>query len=542
MEFSITTDIERIAEGLRLPPELVRRVVELLDGGYSVAFLARYRRGLVGYLDEDALFRVRAVVTEARQLNDRKQTILKAITHQNALTPEVEQAVREAADTRRLEDVYLPFKRRKRGRGDLPLGETERQLFASVLDPAGIVDLDAARASLHPVSAVSEGAAESGADPLEQGLGHWMLQQPDLRMHVRSVLERHATIVAGKFVEPSPDATDLESVPDSEQAPSYSAEERSDSGPMEISEGASPELPGHDESWIEDAHSVDDDGEHAEDHESEPTATTATATETMSSSESDSAVVKGEAPKQPGGSPDSLAQQRRAQRREARRKRRGRLESIFRGYFRFRRPLSKISPCDLLALDRGERVRILELHYEVPLEKVFQECLPSICPPDHPRRDLLVDSFRSGLRNEHSTLVRELQRDLCERAEQRRLQGQRAKLRRILMRRPTTEGVLAIEPQIRRESTLVALDPAGKLLAHRMLHLTLDETQREIAATEMGSLLAAHHLRWVVLGDGPGCRDVLQVLMRIQDSLPEENRFALAVVRAAGTGLWARGG
>nr|MCS5617951.1 RNA-binding transcriptional accessory protein [Pirellulales bacterium] len=115
-------DLGIIARRLDIPAVGVQAVVDLLDADNTIPFIARYRRDQTGGLDEEAVRWVQQAVVRARQLADRKQTVLRTIDGQGKLTPELQAAVIAAESGKQLEDIYLPYKPRK-----LSLAEVARQ-------------------------------------------------------------------------------------------------------------------------------------------------------------------------------------------------------------------------------------------------------------------------------------------------------------------------------------------------------------------------------------------------------------------------------
>ncbi|MCI0641871.1 MAG: helix-hairpin-helix domain-containing protein [Gemmataceae bacterium] len=107
-------ECSRIAQDLQIRKVQVESVVKLLDEGNTIPFLARYRKELTGGLPEDILRQIQARAQFLRQLADRKQTILKSIEGQGKLNDELRQAILKSDTIKRLEDLYLPFKPKKR--------------------------------------------------------------------------------------------------------------------------------------------------------------------------------------------------------------------------------------------------------------------------------------------------------------------------------------------------------------------------------------------------------------------------------------------
>ncbi len=107
-------DLSRIAQDLQIRRSQVENVVQLLDEGNTIPFITRYRKERTGGLNEDILRIIQQRVMNLRQLAERKQTILRSIENQGKLTPELRAAILSADHPRRLEDLYLPFKPKKR--------------------------------------------------------------------------------------------------------------------------------------------------------------------------------------------------------------------------------------------------------------------------------------------------------------------------------------------------------------------------------------------------------------------------------------------
>src|SRR5262245_501852 len=107
-------DLSRIAQDLQIRKIHVEAVVQMLDEGNTVPFITRYRKERTGGLNEEVIRRIQHRVGQLRQLAERKQTILKSIEGQGKLTDELRQAILAADSPKRLEDLYLPFKPKKR--------------------------------------------------------------------------------------------------------------------------------------------------------------------------------------------------------------------------------------------------------------------------------------------------------------------------------------------------------------------------------------------------------------------------------------------
>lgn len=118
----INTQISHIIAGeLTVKPEQVLSAITLLDEGSTVPFIARYRKEVTGGLDDTQLRTLDSRLSYLRELNDRKQTILKSIAEQGKLTPELEQSISNTLNKTELEDLYLPYKPKRRTRGQIAI-------------------------------------------------------------------------------------------------------------------------------------------------------------------------------------------------------------------------------------------------------------------------------------------------------------------------------------------------------------------------------------------------------------------------------------
>ncbi|MDJ1498370.1 Tex family protein [Cytophagaceae bacterium DM2B3-1] len=113
------THIAKIAQELSITAKQVEATITLLDEGGTVPFISRYRKEVTGSLDEVAIAAIRDRIEQLRELDKRRETILKSISDQGKLTPELETAIHAAETMAVLEDIYLPYKPKKRTRATI---------------------------------------------------------------------------------------------------------------------------------------------------------------------------------------------------------------------------------------------------------------------------------------------------------------------------------------------------------------------------------------------------------------------------------------
>lgn len=145
---------EIIAAGLKVRPQQVQAALELLDGGNTIPFIARYRKEATGTLDEEALRAIEEQAKYLRTLEERRAEILASIAAQDKLTPELEAQIKSAVKMQALEDLYLPYRPKKRTRAQIarekglePLAELIMQQAQPLmpLDKLAALHLDAAK-------------------------------------------------------------------------------------------------------------------------------------------------------------------------------------------------------------------------------------------------------------------------------------------------------------------------------------------------------------------------------------------------------------
>jgi uncharacterized protein len=132
--------LAQLAAEIRIRTEQVKTAVELLDGGATVPFIARYRKEVTGGLDDIQLRELESRLGYLRELEDRRAAVIKSITEQDKMTPDLLATIDAAPTKQALEDLYLPFKPKRRTKGmiarEAGLEPLADKLFADpTLDP-----------------------------------------------------------------------------------------------------------------------------------------------------------------------------------------------------------------------------------------------------------------------------------------------------------------------------------------------------------------------------------------------------------------------
>ena len=205
--------LDQLGAELKVRVEQVRAAVDLLDGGATVPFIARYRKEATGGLDDIQLRELEVRLSYLRELEARRETIINSIQEQGKLTPELHAALLTASTKQELEDLYLPYKPKRRTKGQIareaglePLAEalladpsldpaTEAQAYVT---PAGTIE----GADFSTIAAVLDGVRDLlserwAEDPgLVQSLREWLWETGWLRSRLNSGKDEQQTEVA----------------------------------------------------------------------------------------------------------------------------------------------------------------------------------------------------------------------------------------------------------------------------------------------------------------------------------------------------------
>lgn len=187
-----TLHISKIAGELEIRDKQVQAVVELLDDEATVPFIARYRKEVTGGLDEVHIITIRDRLEQLRALDKRKEAILKSLIDQEKLTDELEAKVRGAETLAVLEDIYLPYRPKRRTRGMIAKEKGLEPLAVKVFEQEDI-DLDAIGTPFVN--------AEKGVDTVEEALAgardiiaEWINEDGEARAELRELFFRKAVI------------------------------------------------------------------------------------------------------------------------------------------------------------------------------------------------------------------------------------------------------------------------------------------------------------------------------------------------------------
>lgn len=199
--------ISRLATELSVRPEQVAATVELLDGGATVPFIARYRKEVTGALDDTQLRQLDERLRYLRELEERREAVLAAIDEQGKLDAPLKAAIQAAETKQRLEDLYLPFKKKRRTKAQIAREAGLEPLADALLGNPTLTPESAAADYLRPadgdIPAIED--AKAALDGAKQILMERFAEDPELIGRLRERLwqegELSARVLDGKQQE-----------------------------------------------------------------------------------------------------------------------------------------------------------------------------------------------------------------------------------------------------------------------------------------------------------------------------------------------------
>ena len=184
--------IEKIAKELSLSPKYVGATVDLLDEGGSVPFISRYRKEATGTMDEVAVAAVRDRIEQLREMDKRRAAILKSINEQQKLTPELEEKINQAETMLELEDIYLPYKPKRRTKAIIAKEKGLEPLATAIYNQEEIELGNLANTFINPEKEVlTADDALSGARDI---IAEWVNENPECRASIRALFAQKGVL------------------------------------------------------------------------------------------------------------------------------------------------------------------------------------------------------------------------------------------------------------------------------------------------------------------------------------------------------------
>lgn len=183
------TKAEYIAQALSLSPRNVNATIELLDSGATIPFISRYRKEVTGGMDEVMIFDIENLARKYEEIEARKQYVIATIDAAGALTPEMHRQLHDCYDAAEIEDIFAPYKPRRRTRAQIAREKGLEPLADAILaNQRGFSFSKIGKKILAEMTA--EDARAGAADIIAERIS----DSADNRRATRNVIERHGTV------------------------------------------------------------------------------------------------------------------------------------------------------------------------------------------------------------------------------------------------------------------------------------------------------------------------------------------------------------
>nr|WP_315170622.1 Tex family protein [uncultured Flavobacterium sp.] len=199
------TNLQFIAQKVATASINIQNTVQLLQEDCTIPFISRYRKDKTGNLDETQIEQIAKLQKEYEAILKRKEAIVKSIEEQNALTPELDKKIQQSFDLQELEDLYLPYKKKKRTKADVAR-ENGLEPLAKIIMAQKNDDVDFLATQYLNDAIVNEEAALQGAREI---IAEWINENIYVRKQLRRLYERKGTITT-KVVKTKKDEADAQ--------------------------------------------------------------------------------------------------------------------------------------------------------------------------------------------------------------------------------------------------------------------------------------------------------------------------------------------
>jgi protein Tex len=193
--------IEIVARKLGLHDWQVENTIRLMDGGGTIPFISRYRKEMTGSLDEVQLMHIKEEYDRLKELDERKEAVIKSIGEQEKMTPELQKKIEDAVTMSELEDIYLPYRPKRRTRATIAKEKGLEPLAVLIMEQKENDPALKAEAFLNDDVATVEDALAGASDIIAE----WINEDEKARRQLRYLFEKEAVVyskvIRGKEAE-----------------------------------------------------------------------------------------------------------------------------------------------------------------------------------------------------------------------------------------------------------------------------------------------------------------------------------------------------
>ncbi len=404
---------EILSQELGQKTEYVQNVINLMDEGNTIPFIARYRKEMHGTMDDTTLRALETRLNYLRNLQERRDEVKSSIESQGKLTDELSAAIDNAATLAEVEDLYRPYKQKRRTRGSIAREKGLEPLAAAIFQQDGQDPATLALAYIDPEKGVEtvEDALAGASDIIAEDLS----DDAAIRKSLRELMNRKAMLVS-KAEDPEKD-------------------------------------------------------------------------------------------------------------------------SVYRLYYDFSGPISRLMDHQILAMNRGEKEGFLKLTVTLPgNDGAALVCRAALKPT------MTVSAFvRTAAEDAYERVIfpsvqREIRADLTDRAASGAIANFALNLKPLLMQPPVKGFVtMGLDPGYRNGCKVAVVDPTGKVLDTSVVYPTFNDRKKQEAITILTGMIRRHKVQHIAIGNGTASRETESMTVEMLQNLPE---VSYMIVNEAGASVY----
>ena len=603
----ITINVKHLSQDVRIPQEQVQAAIDLLDAGFPIPFIARYRKEATRNLKEEALRQIDEELRFTRVLCERKLTILKTLAAAGKLTPEFDKDIREAKSLKRLEDLYLPFKPKKQNPATKARDSGLEPLALEIIEGK----VSAEKLDERAAEFINEDKKVNSVADVLLGAGHIIADifgtKAELVYRVRDIFYQHGQLITKK-VETAADKTAADKTADGKQETAdgkretaddrrQTAEEELAGSPREPkpavesnepkteataeeeladstcepepeAEAAVLNMEGERSEMTEAVETTDDRRQAAEENTEEIIGDEIVTDETIDDSIPETEASETETPEDEVAEGDSqeitelfeqaiekraeegapkvisqntLKKKKKAEAKkkqdEIKQRQREHFARQFVEYFDFSIKLRGIPAHRILAFNRGEKHRMIQITLQIDEARVLEAVREVCVPKDHVHADFLTGCLKDALQRGVLPMLRlEIRNEMTEYAEKNVVKNFGQNLRHQLMLPPLPgKRVLALEPSGKQGCIVVALDEFGNLVGRETVLFGGSTQRRELAAKTLAEMINRFGLSVIAIGNGGGGRVAEEAIAQMIETHFKDSDLAYTMVNKCGS-------
>ena len=216
-------------------------------------------------------------------------------------------------------------------------------------------------------------------------------------------------------------------------------------------------------------------------------------------------------------------------------------ESVYEMYYEFEEPVEKLAGHRILALNRGEKEKLLTVKIEAPQEDILRYLEKKVIHKDNPHttpvlKEAIEDSYKRLIA---PAIEREIRNDLTEKAEDGAIGVFKKNLEQLLMQPPIVgKTVLGWDPAFRTGCKLAVVDPTGKVIGTTVIYPTAPTTPKKIQASKdlLKKIITKYNISLISLGNGTASRESEQFIVELLKEIPEKVQYV--IVNEAGASVY----